>query len=42
MLRDRKKFFSQRMVRHLYMLPKEVVNVPSLVVVKVRLDGALI
>ncbi|KFP99661.1 hypothetical protein N330_05041, partial [Leptosomus discolor] len=37
----RKKFFTMRMVRHWNRLPREAVDVPSLEVLKVRLDGAL-
>ncbi|KFP50638.1 hypothetical protein N323_07070, partial [Cathartes aura] len=37
----RKKFFTVRMVTHWNMLPREVVDVPSLETFKVRLDGAL-
>ncbi|KFP30174.1 hypothetical protein N325_01366, partial [Colius striatus] len=41
MLDIRKKFFTTRMVRHWNTLPKEAVDVPSLEVLKHRLDGAL-
>jgi len=37
----RKKLFTMRVVKHWQMLPREVVEVPSLATLKVRLDGAL-
>jgi len=37
----RKKFFTMRMVKHWHRLPREAVAVPSLEVLKARLDGAL-
>ncbi|GAB0204429.1 hypothetical protein GRJ2_002908500 [Grus japonensis] len=36
-----KKFFTVRVVRHWYRLPREVVDTPSLAVFEARLDGAL-
>ena len=39
--RTRKKFFTMRMVRHWNRLPRDVLDVPSLEVLKTRLDGAL-
>jgi len=36
-----KKFFIMRVVKHWKMLPREVVEAPSLATLKVRLDGAL-
>ncbi|GAB0180012.1 hypothetical protein GRJ2_000466500 [Grus japonensis] len=38
----RKKFFTVRVVRHWTRLPREVVDAPSLEVLKTRLDGALV
>ncbi len=40
-LNIRKKFFTVRVMGHWYMLPREMVDVPSLETLKVRLDGAL-
>lgn len=40
-LDQRNKFFTVRMVRHWYRLPREVLEAPSLETVKIRLDGAL-
>ncbi|KFZ63251.1 hypothetical protein N321_01649, partial [Antrostomus carolinensis] len=37
----RKKFFTQRVVRHWNRLPRETVDAPSLEAFKARLDGAL-
>jgi len=37
----RKKFFTIRVVKHQHMLPREVVDAPSLETFKARLDGAL-
>ncbi|KFQ41074.1 hypothetical protein N332_04208, partial [Mesitornis unicolor] len=37
----RKKFFTERMVRHWHSLPREAVDAPSLEVFKARLDRAL-
>jgi len=37
----RKKFFTVRVVRYWNRLPREVVDAPSLEVLKARLDGAL-
>jgi len=40
-LNVRKKFFTLRVVRYWHRFPREVVDVPSLEVFMVRLDGAL-
>jgi len=37
----RKKFFTERMVRHWNRFPREAVGVPSLEALKARLNGAL-
>ncbi|KFZ55511.1 hypothetical protein N321_03222, partial [Antrostomus carolinensis] len=37
----RKKFFTQRVVRHWNRLPREAVDAPSLEAFKARLHGAL-
>ncbi|KFP33033.1 hypothetical protein N325_12273, partial [Colius striatus] len=37
----RQKFFTMRVGRHEYTLPREVMAAPSLEVFKARLDGAL-
>ncbi|KFZ67331.1 hypothetical protein N338_09446, partial [Podiceps cristatus] len=37
----RKKFFTMRVVKHWNVLPREVVDAPSLETFKPRLDGAL-
>ncbi|KFZ61189.1 hypothetical protein N321_08089, partial [Antrostomus carolinensis] len=37
----RRKFFTQRVVRHWHRLPREVVDAPSLEAFKARLNGAL-
>ncbi|KFZ48228.1 hypothetical protein N321_09782, partial [Antrostomus carolinensis] len=41
MLDIRRKFFTQRVVRHWHRLPREAVDAPSLKAFKARLDGAL-
>ncbi|KFW07822.1 hypothetical protein N326_12877, partial [Eurypyga helias] len=37
----RKKFFTERVVKHWHRLPREAVDAPSLEVFKARLDEAL-
>ena len=37
----RKKFFTQKVMRHWHRLPREAVDAPSLEVFKARLDRAL-
>ena len=41
MLDIRRKFFTQRVVTHWNMLPREVMDTPSLEALKTRLDVAL-
>ena len=38
----RKKFFTQRVVKHWYRLPREAVDAPSLEAFKVKLDLVLV
>jgi len=40
-LGTRKRFFTVRVVKHWHMLPREVVDAPSLDTLKARLDWAL-
>jgi len=40
-LQLRKKFFTQKVMRHWHRLPREAVDAPSLEVFKARLDRAL-
>ncbi|KFZ47070.1 hypothetical protein N321_06439, partial [Antrostomus carolinensis] len=37
----KRKFFTQRVVRHCNKLPREAIDAPSLEAFKARLDGAL-